>query len=155
MKDNKILFGTALAVLLLLTTGLSYAYFSTVVKENDNAKDMVVEAGTLKLTYTDGPAINAQNIKPGWSTTKEVSVKNNGTLDTTYNIIWQELTNTIFKNELVISATCEKINTNGVIDKIPCDSISKNPIKAKTIAKIYQLSQDVHISILFSFLLMN
>ena len=81
MKDNKILFGTALALLLLLTTGLSYAYFSTAVKGNDNAKDMVVEAGTLKLTYTDGQAINAQNIKPGWSATKEVSVKNNGTCE--------------------------------------------------------------------------
>ena len=89
MKDNKILFGTLIVLLLLLTTGLSYAYFSTAVKGNDNAKDMVVEAGTLKLTYTDGPAINVQNIKPGWTTTKTVSVKNNGTLDTAYNIVWQ------------------------------------------------------------------
>ncbi|UKI58840.1 MAG: hypothetical protein L6V81_05690 [Clostridium sp.] len=39
--------------MLLLTTGLSYAYFNTTVKGNDNAKDVVVEAGTLKLTYTD------------------------------------------------------------------------------------------------------
>ena len=59
MKNKKILIRTALVLLLLLTTGLSYAYFSTVVKGNDNAKDMVVEAYTLKLTYTDGPAINA------------------------------------------------------------------------------------------------
>ena len=35
----------------------------------------MVEAGTLSLVYTDGPEIKAQNIKPGWSTTKEVSVK--------------------------------------------------------------------------------
>ena len=53
MKDKKILIGTALVLLLLLTTGLSYAYFNTTVKGNDNAKDVVVEAGTLKLTYTD------------------------------------------------------------------------------------------------------
>ena len=50
MKDNKILIGTALVLLLLLTTGLSYAYFSTAVKGNDNAKDVIEEAGTLKLT---------------------------------------------------------------------------------------------------------
>ena len=134
MKDNKILIGTALVLLLLLTTGLSYAYFSTSVKGNDNAKDMVVEAGTLKLTYTDGPAINAQYIKPGWSTTKEVSVKNNGTLDTNYNIIWQTLTNTITNNELVLSATCQRLNASGAVEGT-CESISQASISDMTIAK--------------------
>ena len=134
MKDKKILIGTALVLLLLLTTGLSYAYFSTSVKGNDNAKDVVVEAGTLKLTYTDGPAINAQYIKPGWSTTKEVSVKNNGTLDAYYNVIWQSLTNTIINDELVISATCQRLNVSGTVEGT-CDSISQTPIGDITIAK--------------------
>ena len=88
MKDNKILFGTFIVLLLLLTTGLSYAWFSANISGNENAKNVVVEAGTLSLVYTDGPEIKAQNIKPGWSTTKEVSVKNTGTLDTNYNIIF-------------------------------------------------------------------
>ena len=134
MKDNKILIGTALVLLLLLTTGLSYAYFSTSVKGNDNAKDMVVEAGTLKLTYTDGPVINAQYIKPGWSTTKEVSVKNNGTLDTNYNVIWQSLTNGITNDELVLSATCQRLNASGTVEGT-CESISQAPISDMTIAK--------------------
>ena len=134
MKDNKIIFGTLIVLLLLLTVGLSYAYFSTSVKGNDNAKDVVVEAGTLKLTYTDGPAINAQNIKPGWSTTKEVSVKNNGTLDTNYNVIWQSLTNGITNDELVLSATCQRLNASGTAEGI-CEAISQAPISDMTIAK--------------------
>ena len=134
MKDKKILIGTALVLLLLLTTGLSYAYFSTSVKGNDNAKDVVVEAGTLKLTYTDGLAINAQYIKPGWSTTKEVSVKNNGTLDAYYNVIWQSLTNEITKDELVISATCQKLNSAGTAEGT-CNSIPQAPISDMTIVK--------------------
>ena len=134
MKDKKILIGTALILLLLLTTGLSYAYFSTSVKGNDNSKDMIVEAGTLKLTYTDGPAINAQYIKPGWSTTKEVSIKNNGTLDANYNIIWQSLTNTIINDELVISATCQRLNASGTVEGT-CESISQAPIKDTIISK--------------------
>ena len=134
MKDKKILIGTALVLLLLLTTGLSYAYFSTSVKGNDNAKDVVVEAGTLKLTYTDGPAINAQYIKPGWSTTKEVSVKNNGTLDAYYNVIWQSLTNGITNDELVLSATCQRLNASGTVEGT-CESISQAPISDMTIAK--------------------
>ena len=134
MKDKKILIGTALVLLLLLTTGFSYAYFSTAVKGNDNAKDVVVEAGTLKLTYTDGPAINAQNIKPGWTTTKTVSVKNNGTLDAYYNIIWQSLTNGITNDELVLSATCQRLNVSGTVEGT-CESISQAPISDMTIAK--------------------
>ena len=134
MKDKKILFGTFIALLLLLTTGLSYAYFSASISGNENAKNVVVEAGTLKLTYTDGPAINAQYIKPGWSTTKEVSVKNNGTLDTNYNVIWQSLTNTITNNELVLSATCQRLNASGTVEGT-CESISQAPISDMTIAK--------------------
>ena len=134
MKDNKILFGTFIALLLLLTTGLSYAYFSASISGNENAKNVVVEAGTLKLTYTDGPAINAQHIKPGWSTTKEVSVKNTGTLDTNYNIIWQSLTNEITNDEMVISATCQRLNSAGTVEGT-CESISQAAVSDMTIAK--------------------
>ena len=134
MKDKKILFGTFIALLLLLTTGLSYAYFSASINGNENAKNVVVEAGTLKLTYTDGPVINAQYIKPGWSITKEVSVKNTGTLDTAYNIVWQELTNEIINDELVLSATCERVNSEGIVDGT-CNSILQAPISSNTIKK--------------------
>ena len=95
---------------------------------------MVVEAGTLSLVYTDGPEIKAQNIKPGWSTTKEVSVKNNGTLGAYYNVIWQSLTNTISNNELVLSATCQRLNASGTVEGT-CDSISQAAISDMTIAK--------------------
>ena len=134
MKDKKILFGTFIALLLLLTTGFSYAYFSANISGNENAKNVVVEAGTLSLVYTDGPEIKAQNIKPGWSTTKEVSVKNTGTLDINYNIIWQSLTNEITNNEMVISATCQRLNASGTVEGT-CESISQAAISDMTIAK--------------------
>ena len=134
MKDKKILFGTFIALLLLLTTGLSYAYFSASISGNENAKNVVVEAGILSLVYTDGPEIKAQNIKPGWSTTKEVSVKNTGTLDTNYNVIWQSLTNEITNNEMVISATCQRLNSAGTVEGT-CEPISQAPISNMSIAK--------------------
>ena len=133
-KDKMTLFVTGMFLLLIMTTGLSYAYFSASVKGNENAKDMVVEAGTLSLVYTDGPEIKAQNIKPGWSTTKEVSVKNTGTLDTNYNIIWQSLTNEITNNEMVISATCQRLNSAGTVEGT-CESISQAAISDMTISK--------------------
>ena len=133
-KDKMTLFVTGMFLLLIMTTGLSYAYFSASVKGNENAKDMVVEAGTLSLVYTDGPEIKAQNIKPGWSTTKEVSVKNNGTLGAYYNVIWQSLTNEITNNEMVISATCQRLNSTGTVEGT-CESISQAAISDMTIAK--------------------
>ena len=134
MKNKQTIFILGMIILLIVTTALSYGYFEVTVGGNANAKDVVVETGTLKLTYTDGPAINTQNIKPGWSTTKTVSVKNNGTLDTNYNIIWQSLTNTIINDELVISATCQRLNSSGVVEGT-CESISQAPIKETTISK--------------------
>ena len=134
MKDKKILFGTFIALLLLLTTGLSYAYFSTSVSGNNDAKDVVVETGTLKLVYTDSPEIVAEHIKPGWSTTKVVTVKNTGTLDVSYNLVWQELTNEITNNELVISASCERLN-NSNAGEGTCESIIESPVGSNKIKK--------------------
>ena len=134
MKDKKILFGTFIALLLLLTTGLSYAYFSSSVSGNDNAKDVVVEVGTLKLTYTDSPEIVMQNIKPGQTITKKVTVKNNGTLDTAYNLVWQELNNTITNDEMLISATCKRLNSSNT-EEGTCENIEETPIKENIIKK--------------------
>ena len=134
MKDKKIYLGVGLAFLLLMTISLSYAYFSTNVSGNDNAKDVVVNAGTLSLVYTDGPEIKVENIRPGKTITKEVTVKNTGTLDTSYNIIWQSLINEITNDELVLSATCQRLNASGVAEGT-CNSISQAPISDTTIAK--------------------
>ena len=134
MKSKKTLYLIIIALLSFLMIGISYAFFNTIINGNSNAKDVVVETGTLKLTYIDGPAIDVQNIKPGWSTTKVVTIKNTGTLDTAYNIIWQELTNTILKNELVIEATCKRLNGNG-LEEGSCETIDELPVRAKTILK--------------------
>ena len=141
-KDKMTLFVTGMFLLLIMTTGLSYAYFSASVKGNENAKDMVVEAGTLSLVYTDGPEIKVQNIKPGWSTTKEVSVKNNGTLDTNYNVIWQSLTNEITNNEMVISATCQRLNSAGTVEGT-CEPISQAAISDMIIAKRVSIESSI------------
>ena len=134
MKDKKIYLGVGLAFLLLMTISLSYAYFSINVSGNDNAKDVVVNAGTLSLVYTDGPEIKVENIRPGKTITKEVTVKNTGTLDTNYNIIWQSLVNEITNDELVLSATCQRLNSAGTVEGT-CGSISQVPISDMKIAK--------------------
>ncbi len=134
MKDKKIYLGVGLALLLLMTISLSYAYFSTNVSGNDNAKDVIVTAGTLSLVYTDGPEIKVENIRPGKTITKEVSVKNTGTLDTAYNIVWQELSNEITNNEMLVSATCQRLNASGVVEGT-CNAITESAISSNIIQK--------------------
>ena len=134
IKDQKTLLGVGLAFLLLMTVSFSYAYFSTSVSGNDEAKGITVTAGTLSLVYTDGPEIKVENIRPGKTITKEVTVKNTGTLDTNYNIIWQSLINEITNNELVLSATCQRLNASGAVEGT-CKPITELPVKAKTISK--------------------
>ena len=134
MKDKKIYLGVGIIFLLILTASFSYAYFSIKVSGNDNAKDVIVNAGTLSLVYTDGPEIKVENIRPGKTITKEVTVKNTGTLDTNYNIVWQSLINEITNDELVLSATCQRLNASGAVDGT-CNAISQTPISDMTIAK--------------------
>ena len=134
MKDKKIYLGVGIVFLLIITISFSYAYFSIKVSGNDNAKDVVVNAGTLSLVYTDGPEIKVENIRPGKTITKEVTVKNTGTLDTNYNIVWQSLVNEITKNELVISATCQRLNASGTVEGT-CNAISESAISSNTIQK--------------------
>ena len=125
-KSKKITIGLyALSIFLIL--GISYAYFSLNVIGNEDAKLSVVITGKLELTYTDNKEITLDNAIPGDSFQKEISVKNTGTLDTMYNIIWQELNNEFIKNEIVISATCERLNSQGIVDGT-CNNIEEKPV---------------------------
>mgnify|MGYP005896303693 FL=1 len=54
MKDKKIYLGVGLALLLLMTISLSYAYFSASVSGNDNAKDVIVNAGSFLFVAKNG-----------------------------------------------------------------------------------------------------
>ena len=132
-KEKKMLFGIGIVFLFLATVSLSYAYFSANITNKD-VKDQVVETGTLMLTYTDGPEIVMNNIKPGTSITKEVSVKNTGTLDTAYNLVWQELSNEITNDEMVMSATCERRNADGEVEEA-CEGLSETAIGANIVKK--------------------
>ena len=106
-KKQKITFYTASVILALLVVlcigGLTYSWFSVIVSGNDTAKGDVVETGTLSIVYTNGQEIRGEDITPGWSETKTFTVENTGTVEATYNINWENLTNTfVNKQDLVL-----------------------------------------------------
>ena len=119
---------------LLVVIGISLAYFGIKIIGNDTAKGNKVVTGNLELTFTDTNEISLENAFPGDSFTKTISVKNTGTKEVSYNLVWTELTNEITNNELVIEATCKRLNSSGT-EEGTCESISQTPISDNIIKK--------------------
>ena len=143
MKDDKkYIYVVAVLLLVVVALGISYAWFSAIITGNDTAKNNKVVTGNLELTYTDTNEISLDNVIPGDSFTKEVSVKNTGTLDVKYNLVWQSLTNIITNNELVIEATCKRLNSSGTEDGT-CESISQTPVSSNTIKKKISIEPNI------------
>ena len=133
MKDDKkYIYVVAVLLLVVVALGISYAWFSAIITGNDTAKNNRVVTGNLELTYTDTNEISLDNVIPGDSFTKEISVKNTGTLDVKYNLVWQSLTNAITNNELVIEATCKRLNSSGT-EEGTCESISQKAVSSNKI----------------------
>ncbi len=136
MKTNTkttLLFIMSFALIAIIS--VSYAYFTAAIVNNE-VKDQVVTTGTLSLRYVDGAEVVMQNIKPGDTITKTVYVANTGTLDAVYNLVWQELTNEITNDEMLIEGTCTGMNAtteaeDGTCEGVDSTAIAKNIIKKK------------------------
>ena len=143
MKDDKkYIYVVAVLLLVVVALGISYAWFSAIITGNDTAKNNKVVTGDLELTYTDTNEISLANVIPGDSFTKEISVKNTGTLNAKYNLVWQSLTNTITNNELVIEATCKRLNSSGT-EEGTCESISQTSVSSNTIKKEISIEPNI------------
>ena len=83
MKKDKIMFGVLLALVLVLSAGLTVAYFTLSVQGNENAKNIQSQLGTLHITYTDGNQVVGNNVMPNWSQSKTITITNDGTIGAT------------------------------------------------------------------------
>ena len=128
-KKQKITFYTAAVVLALLVLlnigGLAYAFFTATVTGNDTAKGDVVETGSLSIVYTNGQEIRGENILPGWSSSKTFTVENTGTVEATYNINWENLTNT-FVNKTDLVYTLTSTNSGGTLTETQIPNSGKH-----------------------------
>ena len=123
-----------IVMILFVVIGVSLAYFGIKIIGNDTAKGNKVVTGNLELTFTDTNEITLNNAFPGDSFTKTISVKNTGTKEVSYNLVWTELTNEITNDELVVEATCRRLNSSGT-EEGTCDAIAQTPIKSMSLKK--------------------
>ena len=124
-KIIKISIISLITLLILSILGLSYAYFSLLIK--GESKNMITKMGYLRLRYVDNDVIALKDVFPGDSVTKTVTVTNIGTLDAYYNLVWEELTNNFVNDELVIEGTCTRLNNENVEDGT-CEDVSSIPV---------------------------
>lgn len=124
-KIIKISIISLITLLILSILGLSYAYFSLLIK--GESKNMVTKMGSLRLRYVDNDVIALKDVFPGDSVTKTITVTNIGTLDAYYNLVWEELTNNFVNDELVIEGTCTRLNNENVEDGT-CEDVSSIPV---------------------------
>ena len=90
-KEKKyLLYGMVLV--LIAAMGLTFAYFAAGIE--GSKKVINVTWADLKIVFNNGDAIQADNIKPGWSTTNTFSVENQTRNVYKYNIVIERLINT-------------------------------------------------------------
>ena len=79
-KNEKNLIIKAMVFVLLaiiLTVGVTYAYFQVDITGNEDASTISVGAAQLKITYEGTETITANNVIPGWKAKKYFNIKSN------------------------------------------------------------------------------
>ena len=120
-KRRRVLLLTLLITIIMLMGLGTYAFFTADIDGNTQTNNIVQTTGTLSIEYVEGQNINAEGIVPGWNGTKTFTVKNNGTLSVSYDIVFLDIINTFTNDEVIYSGTCTSNQTT-------CDGIKQGII---------------------------
>ena len=151
MKNNitKLSIITIISLFTLAVIGLSYAYFSTEI--TGEGKYVTLDTATLKLKYTDNTVLSLDNAIPGDFVTKTFTVENIGSKKVSYNIIWNNLINTINNYDLQLDMKCKSYknyNTTNQVEEGTCDSFYKAvPYTETSISKDIKRNNEIDIGI--------
>ena len=91
MKNKKYIVYLVVSIL-VLTIGVSYAYFKARV--SGEGKSINLRSKGIYVLYSGDATLASENISPGWSVTKEFTVENQGSNNEVYNIYIEGLVNT-------------------------------------------------------------
>ena len=105
ISNKKFILFSILSCLLILTIGTTYAFFTTNILGNSDAKSTQVYAGIMSLKLDGTTITSADGMYPGASHTIEFSVENTGTLTTTYELDMKEVYNDLNNSYMVYTIT--------------------------------------------------
>ena len=140
---------TIISLFTLAVIGLSYAYFSTEI--TGEGKYVTLDTANLKLKYTDNTVLSLDNAIPGDFVTKTFTVENIGTKKVSYNIVWNNLINTINNYDLHLDMKCKSYknyNTSSKVESGECSSFYKAvPYTETSISKDIKRNNEIDIGI--------
>ena len=151
MKSNitKLSIIAIISLFTLAVIGLSYAYFSTEI--TGEGKYVTLDTANLKLKYTDNTVLSLDNAIPGDFVTKTFTVENIGTKKVSYNIVWNNLINTINNYDLQLDMKCKSYkdyNTSSKVESGECSSFYKAvPYTETSISKDIKRNNEIDIGI--------
>lgn len=152
VKKRIIISMISILILIIALFGITYAYFTTKAKGNEDDKSASVTAGKLEVTYKEGNGeIVAEKLMPGdVVASKTFSVVNTGTATTDYLVIVENVINTLVNNEdleyeLVCNSSITGKNCNGNKTSFPNkkaslvkNSIDKEEVQNYTLTLTYK-----------------
>ena len=129
MKNKKLLIPVVASMItVLVLSGVSYAYYSAKIKEN-NKTETVIKSNELNLIFTGTNEITANNMIPGDSFTKTFTVENTSNRTVDFNIYLQNITNE-FNEDLVYALNDDTGSVVGVTP-LPVTNKDKSYLKTK------------------------
>ncbi len=145
----KILLLTFIITFALSLIGISYAYFELNIKQNQELT--ILDTGDLRLRYTDNMDLTLNDALPGDSIAKTLTVENIGDKKVSYNIVWNDLINTINNYDLHLDMKCKSYknyNTSSQTESGSCDSFYKAvPYTETSISKDIKRNNEINTGI--------
>ena len=118
-KSKIIISITGIFLVVLILSGLTYAYFLTQIKGNTNTKSVSITSANLQLVYNDGNGtITGTNIVPGTTLAeKTFSVTNTGNVSVSYGVYIEDVINEFERtSDITLTLTCESNKANTTCD---------------------------------------
>ena len=131
-KRQKIIVSiTGIFIVLLALIGLTYAYFLTQIKGNEETKSISVTTADLRVEYQDGEATFSTGnedelIYPGFWATKKFSVENTGTKSVNYSVILDNVENEFEREDWEYSLAYGDETVTGKLKINPYQTIAEN-----------------------------
>lgn len=121
-KVKKIIISLTTIGIMLTILGTTYSYLAPKIKGVETESTVVFNSGSISIIYSGANnTIEANNVIPGWSDTKNFSITgyNNTTINTTgimdYKISLVVLNNTFSDNSITYNLTGQSTNTSDII----------------------------------------
>lgn len=136
IKINLTKVSLAIGLLLIVSIGVTYAYFTANITGSESSTTITVGSGTMTITYAGGSAITANNITPrglaasatpadAWVNKSFTITGNNTTANVMkYKVSLVVLTNTFSSNALKYKMTSTNTGSNGTV--IPAITTDQN-----------------------------